>query len=122
MTAAQLPQRLSAQVIPLPSAAAVPVVQTSKLQGHSPANVIPGWKVRQHRRARRKYGSIALARAFAVAHLDALRANDLDEKAKRLRSTAASMMETANWGLGEAAMLEAQALAIRSAIVQRSRS
>ena len=78
-----------AAIIPLPGAAALPVIQFRR-RGRFPKMVVPMWKIR-----------LNSAR---------LRSNELLEMARDYRERAASMQATINFALGQAAMWEAQAL------------
>lgn len=78
-----------AAIIPLPGAAALPVIQLRR-RGRFPKMVVPMWKIR-----------LNSAR---------LRSNELLEMARDYRERAASMQATINFVLGQAAMWEAQAL------------
>lgn len=81
-----------AAIIPLPGAAALPVIQFRR-RGRFPKMVVPMWQLR-----------LNSAR---------LRSNELLEMARDYRERAASMQDTVNFALGQAARWEAQALRAR---------
>ena len=91
---------MSAAIIPLPGAAAAPV-QTPKLPpGRPPKNVTsirPGSWYR------------------SVRHVRMAKVNELEAEARRCRDYVAGMPEYLNFALEKAALLEAQARALRGA-------
>ena len=89
---------MSAVIIPLPGAAAAPVVQP-KRRGRVPGVVTGIWQARARR----------AARGVAAP----LTADELEAKARDYRSTVASMRDSISYALGEAAAMEARARALR---------
>lgn len=86
---------MSAAIIPLPGAAASPVIQF-KRRGRFPKMVVAMWQLRADSTRLR-------------------RSNELLEMARDYRERAASFQDTANYALNKAAIWEAQALAVRTA-------
>lgn len=87
---------MSAAIIPLPGAAAVPVVQPRR-RGRFPKVVTGIWQ------GRIKRGVLALT------------ADELEAKARDYREAVASMRDSIGFALHEAAAMEAQARALRGA-------
>jgi hypothetical protein len=85
---------MTATIIPLPSAAASPVIQF-KRRGRFPKMVVSIWQLRADSARLR-------------------RSNELLEMARDYRERAASIQDTANYALSQAAIWEAQALAVRT--------
>lgn len=85
---------MSAAIIPLPGAAASPVIQF-KRRGRFPKTVVSIWQLRADSARLRN-------------------SNELLEMARDYRERAASIQDTANFALSQAAVWEAQALAVRS--------
>jgi hypothetical protein len=91
---------MSASIIPLPGAAAAPVPSAKLGPGRPPKNVASirrGVQIRAFRR------------------LHSTHADELEASARRYREAAESMRETIAFALHEAAVVEAQARALREA-------
>ncbi|MCM2346119.1 MAG: hypothetical protein NDI95_05660 [Acidovorax soli] len=81
-------------IIPLPGAARAPVVQP-KRRGRFPKMVVRLWRLRSQ------------------SYMLRVEVGELEAKARSRREVVASMRDTINFALADAARLEAQALALR---------